>query len=83
MQEQDYFWFEENYPELQKKFGDAFLAIKNKTVLGSYSTYAEGVRTTEKTEELGTFIVQECKAIGSILSCSIASMSFEEAILEQ
>lgn len=60
MQDRDFQWFLEHYDELYEKYGRAYLAIKNSKVLGAYPTYAEGVRATEKTEELGTFIVQLC-----------------------
>ena len=60
MQDKDFRWFLDNYDGLYKKYGHAYLAIKNGKVLGTYETYAEGVRTTEKSEEPGTFIVQLC-----------------------
>lgn len=71
----DYEWFEEHYKDFQNKYGDAFIAIKNKQVLGVYETYGQGVRETQKTEELGTFLVQECKK-DSLAHCWIASMNF-------
>lgn len=61
---EDFEWFEEHYEEFQKEYGDAFLAIKNKKVIGVYESYGQGVRETQKTEELGTFIVQECSKTG-------------------
>lgn len=76
MQTTDFKWFEENYSKLQKEHGNSFLAIKDCRVLGAYPSYAEAVRITERTEELGTFIVQECHATGTIYQASIASMHF-------
>lgn len=76
MQLDDYNWFVQNYNDLQKQYGSAFLAIKDKTVLGSYESYGKAVRETKKTEDLGTFIVQECKKSGEIFQCHIASMNF-------
>lgn len=76
MQDRDYKWFLENYDDLFKKYGCAYLAIKNATVLGAYKTYAEGVRNTEKTEELGTFIVQLCNGDENGYTNYIASMDF-------
>lgn len=72
----DFRWFIENYKALQEKYGDCFLAIKDSTVLGSYGSYGEAVRETEKTEELGTFIVQECQSQGAMYQACIASMNF-------
>ena len=57
---QDFNWFIENYESLYKKYGNCYLAIKDKAVLGKYNTFADGVHMTEKTEEIGTFIVQQC-----------------------
>ena len=58
--EDDYKWFLEKFEELYNEYGESYIVIKNKKVLGVYKTYAEGVRTTETTEKLGTFIVQKC-----------------------
>lgn len=76
MQEQDFKWFLQNYESLQKRYGDRFLAIKNNNVIGDYCSYAAGVRETMKTEPLGTFIIQECHAIGPVNQVCIASMQF-------
>lgn len=57
---EDFKWFTENLDVLYGKYGDSYIAIKNKTVLGSYETLIDGVNETKKTEELGTFIVQKC-----------------------
>ncbi len=73
---EDFKWFKENYADFQKKYGNAFLAIKNKKIIGVYLTYAEGVHETMKTEELGTFIVQECNQTCDAYNCCIASMNF-------
>ncbi len=76
MQEADYQWFLENYSELFNKYGDVYLAIKEKTVLGIYKSYAEGVLATMKKEPLGSFIVQRCGNDESAFTNYISSMSF-------
>lgn len=73
---EDFAWFQEHYAEFQKQYGNAFLAIKNKRVLGVYHTYADGVRETAKTEPIGTFIIQECSSHADAYNCYIASMNF-------
>ncbi len=73
---EDYQWFQENYANLQEKYGDCLLAIKGKRVIGTYETYGDAVRDTEKTEALGTFIIQECRRQEPIFQAHIASMSF-------
>lgn len=56
----DFDYFVENYQYLFQKYGHKFLAIKNKTILGSYDTELDAIKETSKTFPLGTFIVQEC-----------------------
>ncbi len=76
---EDYQWFQENYANLQEKCGNCFLAIKGKRVIGTYDTYSDAVRGTEKTEASGTFIIQECRRQGPIFQAHIASMNFSQA----
>ena len=76
MLREDFDWFVENYDTLHEQYGNGFLAIKNKTVLGVYPSYAEGVKETQKTEELGTFIVQECNGSPLAYNSCIASTYF-------
>ena len=74
----DYRWFINNYDKMFKQYGHKFLVIKNKKVLGSYDSYADGVYNTVPTEELGTFIVQECNGNASAYTANIASLNFME-----
>lgn len=73
---EDFAWFRQHYKEFQQKYGDSFIVIKNKKILGVYNTYAEGVHATSKNEELGTFIVQQCAQDNEAYNCYIASMNF-------
>jgi thermostable 8-oxoguanine DNA glycosylase len=56
----DYKYFEDNLSDLFKKFGHRFIVIKNESVIGDYDTFDAAYENTVKTEELGTFIIQEC-----------------------
>ena len=47
-----------NQDELVKKYRGKVVAIKNGKVLGAYSDEATAVAEVEKTEALGTFLVQ-------------------------
>lgn len=76
MQDADFAWFIDNFSELFDKFGETYLVIKNKTVLGSYPTYADGVKSALKTEPIGTFIVQKCGNDTSVYTGYISSMNF-------
>ena len=74
--DKDFAWFKDNYTKLQEQYGNVFIVIKNQEVLGAYDSYASAVRTTIQTEELGTFIVQECNKDYEAYQCSIAYMNF-------
>ena len=60
LQDRDFKWFVDNYDKLFKQYGVGYLAIKNQKVLGKYNTVGDALRTTRKTEEVGTFIIQYC-----------------------
>jgi len=56
----DFDWFMDNMPDFYKKYGARFLVVKDKTVLGAYDTFREGVNAAKQKEPPGTFIVQQC-----------------------
>lgn len=72
----DFKWFVENHEDLYNKYGDSFVAIKDKKVIGVYSSYGEGVRVTSLSQELGTFIIQHCTEDDSGFVGHIYSMNF-------
>ena len=57
---EDYDFFIDNLPALYAEYGHRFLVIKNQSVMGAYDDFREAYDETLKTEELGTFIIQEC-----------------------
>jgi hypothetical protein len=59
-QDQDFNYFLENMENLYHVHGHKFVAVKNKGILGIYGTFNEALESTLKTEELGTFLIQEC-----------------------
>jgi len=59
IQEQDYLWFLENMESLYNEHGNKIAVIKNKSILGIYEDFESALETTRKTEELGTFIIQD------------------------
>lgn len=73
MQENDFKWFLDNYQKLFKEYGTCYFAIKNKQILGTYSTSSEAIKRTSRTEELGTFIVQYCNGEESGYTVYISS----------
>lgn len=58
----DFDWFVANRERLYEEYGESYIVVKNMAVIGVYSSHAEGVNETSKTEDLGTFIVQHCTA---------------------
>lgn len=76
MQDRDYEWFLENYSDIFNEYGVSYVAIKDGRILGSYNSYADGVRETMKQHPLGTFIVQFCNGEPSGYTGYIASMDF-------
>lgn len=42
LQDRDYSWFIDNLPMLYQKYGDDYIVIKNKNVIGRYKSFAEG-----------------------------------------
>ena len=56
----NYAYFKEVLPSLLKTHKGKFVVIKNKTILDYYDSFDEAFTKTTKTEEMGTFIIQEC-----------------------
>lgn len=73
---EDFEWYMMNCAELFAEFGDKYVVIKGKKVLGAYDSYGEGVRAAQKTEPLGSFIVQKCGNDESAYTNYISSMNF-------
>ncbi len=48
-----------NQAKLVKKHDGKFVVIKNKEVIGVYDDQATAISQTQKTHELGTFLVQK------------------------
>jgi len=74
MQDKDFEWFIENYNTLYEKYGYCFIVIKNENVIGTYNSFDEAVDITLLTEEIGSFIVQECNGDESAYTIQIATM---------
>lgn len=77
-QDKDFEWFLENYDGFYKKYGDSYIAIKDKKVLGVYDNLLDGVTQTQKKEPIGTFIVQHCNGDETGYTNYIASMNFSQ-----
>ena len=73
MQKDDFRWFVENHKRLYQEYGDCCLAIKDKTILGIYKSFAEGVIATRLVHTPGTFIVQELSESTDCYTAYLAS----------
>ena len=60
MQDQDFDFFLQNMENLYKTYGHKFVAVKNQSILAAYDSFNDALDATLKTEELGTFLIQEC-----------------------
>lgn len=70
----DFQFFVDNYNSLYAEYGHKFIAIKNQSVLGVFDSMAEALNEVTKTEEPGSFIVQECTGDPSAYTSSIMSL---------
>ena len=75
-QMEDYRWFLDHYDDLFAQYGDSWLAIKSKQVIGVYSSFQEGITEMEKKEAPGSFIIQHCNGNESGYTDQIVSMNF-------
>ena len=76
MQKNDFQWFIDNYKSLYEKYGESFIAIKNKVVLGVFKSIRQGLDEICKTEELGSFIIQKCNGDETGYTNYIAHVNF-------
>ena len=67
----DFDWFIENYQNLFDVYGYSYIAIRNKTILGSYKTVREALNTISL--PAGAYIVQLCNGDESGYTNYVAS----------
>jgi hypothetical protein len=53
-------WYLEHQNELVEKYEGKFIVIKNQQVIGVYDTDEDAYVKSSETNELGTFLIQEC-----------------------
>ena len=54
-------FFNENLDAIKQKYLNEFVVIKGKKIIGAYKSFDEAMNKTLKTEEIGTFLIQEVK----------------------
>jgi hypothetical protein len=60
MLKDEFLYYLENQRQLVKMYNNKFIVIKDKTVIGSYDREDIALFETQKTHELGTFLIQKC-----------------------
>ena len=58
--ENDFKFFVDNFDALFDEYGRCYLAIKDREILGTFSSAADAVDRLSAEHELGTYIVQKC-----------------------
>jgi len=56
---ENYICFKENLADIFSKYGGSFVVIKDCKIIAAYQSFGQAVSETRKTEQPGTFIVQE------------------------
>lgn len=61
MLDQEFQFYLDHQNELVKKYNGKYLVIKGESVIGEYNSQEEALTETQKTHELGSFLIQLCK----------------------
>ncbi|MDR0971069.1 MAG: DUF5678 domain-containing protein [Bacteroidales bacterium] len=60
MLEKEFKYYLDNQDELVKKYNNKYIVIVGEEVIGAYDSDADALFETEKTHQLGTFLIQKC-----------------------
>jgi len=58
--EQEFDYYLKNQTELVKQYEGKFIVIKDQKVVGVFDSELEAYTEMQKTEDLGTFLIQQC-----------------------
>jgi len=59
-QDLDFNFFLDNMEAFYHQYGHKFIVIKNQSILSVYDNFMAAYESTIKTENIGTFLIQEC-----------------------
>lgn len=62
MLETEFQYYIDNQAELVSRYNGRFIVIVGKEVVGDYPSQSEAYNAAIEKHELGTFLIQECKA---------------------
>ncbi len=74
----DFDFFLDNYDAIYKEYGKCFIAIRNKHILGTFSTVREGVDALAPDYPQGSYILQECDGTPAAYTTSIMGVKINE-----
>ena len=81
MTDRNYIYFKSNIDKLIEQYNGRFVVIKDATVIADYENFDEAYASTLKTEELGTFLIQQCvDPENSIAHFAWYNVSFNQAV---
>ncbi len=58
--ENEFNYYLKHQKELVTQYQGKFLVIKNQQIIGVYNSEFEAYTETQKTQKLGTFLIQQC-----------------------
>lgn len=61
MLDKEYEFYQKNKDEFVKKYIGKFIVIKNDKIIGVYDSQVDALKESVKTNDLGTFLIQEIK----------------------
>lgn len=76
MQHEDFVWFVDNHKTLFETYGEAYLAIYNKSIIGAFDNPREAINAATKVAPIGSFIIQYNNGDESGYTNYISSMNF-------
>jgi len=69
----DFEWYKENLAKLYRRYGDRYVAIKNKTIIGVYDKSSEASEKTNAYQKPGTYIIQKLGPDESAYTATLAT----------
>jgi hypothetical protein len=82
-QDVDFNYFLDHMEEFYRQYGHKFVVVKNQNILAVYDNFNNALETTLKTEEMGTFLIQECFDNKNKLICNFQGLKMLVTSLNQ
>lgn len=56
----DFCWFVENYDNIYKQYGECYVAVRNKEIIGVFSNFGDACHEMDKVSKSTDQIIQYC-----------------------